>query len=126
MREHRALQLAQRLRRAADHPLGEDLGLGHGDMPEAEAGVGGKLRFLQARGVGRRLAIRQVREDGLEAERGCFREVLGLQRARHGELRRNVDDFFHGRDLQGSGRARMRHDMANHEKIAMTMAGLTQ
>jgi hypothetical protein len=68
-------------------------------MTEAEAGVGGKLRFLLARRVDLRLAIRQVREDGFEALRGRLRQVAGLQRAGDGKVRDDVDDPVHGMEL---------------------------
>jgi hypothetical protein len=96
VREHRPFQLAQRFGHAANHALGERLGLGYGDMAKTEAGGGGELRFLLTRRVDLRLAVRQVRDDCPEAECCRVREVAGLERARHGKVRRQVNDPVHG------------------------------
>ena len=97
MGEHRPLQLAQRLRHAADHALGEGLGLGDGDVAKAEAGVGGKLALPagSSGGPGNSPSGRFETMD-LKPSAARLREVAGLQRAGDGKMRGDVNDPVHG------------------------------
>ena len=78
---------------AADHALREHLGLGDRDMPEAEAGFGGKLRFLR-RSSGGPATRRPGRLEtmDLKPSAAAAAKSPGCERAGDGKMRGDVDD----------------------------------
>ena len=123
MSQHRPLELAEGLLHAFDDALAEDLVANRGNMAEGQSGLGRQARFLPARHGSAGLTVRQIRDDGPEAQGRHRPHILGLERAGNGEEWRNPRDFLH---VRPSRRRQMTGNMRSHEKIAMVAWPLTE